>query len=284
MRTKRVTAILVLGGALALAVLFPANARLDELIRPDLPYHDRAEIPVTASGGYIVRPGDSLSAIAAAHGVTVEELAQANGLSSPDLIHPGQTLVIPGDTVLRHRVQAGETLSAIAGRYRVPVDELAAQNGLDDPDRIIEGQELVVPVPGLSLPREPQWGPLLWPVEGAVTSVFGMRDGRPHKGIDIAAAEGDLIRAARGGTVRYAASAGTFGLLVILDHGDGLETYYAHCSELLVKDGEEVRAGQPIARVGSTGRSEGPHLHFEVRWHGQPYDPALSLPGAPEKV
>lgn len=281
MRPKRVMAVLALGGALALAVLFPANARLDELIRPDLPYHDRAEVPATAGESYRVQPGDSLWTIAADHGVPVDELAQANGLTSPDTIYAGQTLAIPGNAELKHRVQPGETLSTIADRYRVPVEELAAENGLDDPDRIVEGRELVVPMRGLSLPRGPQWGMLRWPVTGAVTSGFGMRDGRPHKGIDIAAGEGDLIRAARGGSVRYAATAGTFGLLVILDHGDGLETYYAHCSELLVKDGEEVRAGQPIARVGSTGRSEGPHLHFEVRWHDQPYDPALSLPEKP---
>lgn len=286
MQKKRVMAVAVLGGALALALFFNANTRLDELVKLhlDQPNHDQTVLPACSSGGYRVQPGDSLWSIASAHGVSVGELVWANGLASPDLIQVGSTLTIPENTGVRHHVQAGETISSIAARYRVSAADLAAENGLSDPDCIVEGMELVVPTGALTLPDIPRWGVLEWPVLGPVTSGFGMRNGRPHKGIDIAADEGTLIRAARAGSVRYAAPAGTFGLLVILEHGDGLETYYAHCSELLVKDGEDVGGGQPIARVGNTGHSNGPHLHFEVRWNGQPYDPALSLPGAPSKV
>jgi murein DD-endopeptidase MepM/ murein hydrolase activator NlpD len=117
------------------------------------------------------------------------------------------------------------------------------------------------------------------PVEGRISSSFGSRKDpirgsqRQHHGMDIAAAEGSDIRAVRDGTVRFADEQGSYGNLVILDHGNGLETRYAHCSELMVQEGEKIRAGERIALVGSTGRSTGPHLHFEARQGGAAVDP-----------
>lgn len=290
MNTRKIIGIGVVGLGLVLAVLIPANARYHELIKTSETkapsYRPLSEIVNTDEPRfYQVQKGDTLWTIARRHQVTVSSLAMANGIDDHDCIRVGQKLVIPDGKPrdIRHRVRAGETLWDIARKYNVSVNDLVKANRFRNPNLIVQGQQIVVPVRSLALPARTEWGPLMWPVRGAVTSPFGMRDGRMHKGIDIAADEGDVIRAARAGTVSFSGPAGTFGLLVILDHGDGLTTYYGHCSCLLVKEGETVQAGKPIARVGSTGRSQGPHLHFEVRWNGEPHDPAMVLPGG-EKI
>ncbi|MDI7246247.1 MAG: M23 family metallopeptidase [Bacillota bacterium] len=123
------------------------------------------------------------------------------------------------------------------------------------------------------------------PVNGRVTYGFGYRV-HPiykrrlfHQGIDIAAPTGTPIRAAAAGKVLRAGPCGTYGNIVELDHGGGASTLYAHCSRVLVKAGDRVRAGQKIAEVGSTGLSTGPHLHFEVSIDGKPRDPFAHLEG-----
>lgn len=120
------------------------------------------------------------------------------------------------------------------------------------------------------------------PVRGQLTSHFGPRrlpgeEARDHRGLDLAAPTGTPIRAARGGVVEVAGERGGYGNTVVIDHGGGLKTLYAHASELLVEAGQEVRAGAQIARVGSTGRSTGPHLHFEIRRDGAAIDPGPAL-------
>lgn len=122
-----------------------------------------------------------------------------------------------------------------------------------------------------------------FPVDGRISSRFGDRSDpfsgaeREHHGVDIAAAAGTPIQAVRAGTVTFAGERGGYGNVVILDHGDGLETRYAHCASLDVRAGDQVRAGAKVASVGSTGRSTGPHLHFEVRQDDAPVDPASAL-------
>jgi len=110
-----------------------------------------------------------------------------------------------------------------------------------------------------------------------ISSKFGMRTlngtTRMHKGVDMAAAKGTPIYAAMDGTVYHAGEATGYGLCIYLNHADGIQTRYAHCSKLLVKRGETVKAGQKIAEVGNTGVSTGPHLHFEVRINGEPVNP-----------
>jgi murein DD-endopeptidase MepM/ murein hydrolase activator NlpD len=117
----------------------------------------------------------------------------------------------------------------------------------------------------------------VWPVSGVVVSGFGMRWGRMHEGIDISASTGTPIRAAAAGTVIWSGWRGGYGNAVIIDHGGGLSTVYAHASALLVSQGQRVAQGQTIALVGSTGNSSGPHLHFEVRVNGVAVDPLLYL-------
>lgn len=112
------------------------------------------------------------------------------------------------------------------------------------------------------------------PREDRITSRYGYRRGRNHNGIDIDLETGDTIFAAFDGKVRYSQyHEGGFGNLVILRHYNGLETYYGHCSALMVAPNQEVKAGEPIALGGNTGRSTGSHLHFEVRFYDNPLNP-----------
>jgi murein DD-endopeptidase MepM/ murein hydrolase activator NlpD len=119
--------------------------------------------------------------------------------------------------------------------------------------------------------------------DALVTSPFGPRhdpfDGHltRHAGVDLAGDEGAEVRAPRGGVVRRAGERGGYGQALEIDHGDGLATIYGHASELLVREGDHVDPGQPILRVGSTGRATGAHLHFEVRVGGRPIDPGRAL-------
>lgn len=176
-----------------------------------------------------------------------------------------------------HRVAQGETLFAIARRYGVQVADLQRANGLAS-DLIRPGQLLMVPGgkgPGSGVSLE---GEFTWPVLAPISSPYGPRWGRLHKGIDLAANHGDSIRASRDGTVVLAGEVPGYGQTVILEHSDGSRTLYAHCSRLLVQEGERVAQGQDIALVGSTGQSTGPHLHFEIIVDGEPLDPLLFLP------
>lgn len=126
-------------------------------------------------------------------------------------------------------------------------------------------------------------GAMIWPAEGPITSPYGWRTHpifgtqRYHSGIDIGADYGDTVLAADGGVVIYSDWMGGYGKAVIIDHGSGISTLYGHNSELLVSEGQRVRKGQPISKVGSTGYSTGPHLHFEVRENGSPSDPMRYL-------
>ncbi len=130
-------------------------------------------------------------------------------------------------------------------------------------------------------------GVMAWPVSGGgrVTSNFGYRihpilkEKKLHTGIDIAAPSGTGIFAANDGRVIYAGTKGTYGKAVIVDHGGGIVTLYAHCSSILVSDGQDVKKGDTIAKVGSTGYSTGPHLHFEVRVNGDYVNPAPYIGG-----
>jgi len=117
---------------------------------------------------------------------------------------------------------------------------------------------------------------LIKPVSGTITSRFGARSGirsGAHTGLAIAASTGTTIKAAAGGTVTFVGYKGSYGNMVVINHGNGVQTYYAHCSTLCVSNGATVAQGQKIATVGSTGNSTGPHLHLEVRVNGVAYNP-----------
>ena len=120
---------------------------------------------------------------------------------------------------------------------------------------------------------QPSAAGFIWPCDGVVVSGFGMRWGRMHEGIDIGCSFGTPNRAAAAGTVIYAGWLGGYGNLVVVDHGNGLSTAYAHASSILVSVGQSVSQGETVSLVGSTGNSSGPHLHFEVRVNGTAVDP-----------
>ena len=118
---------------------------------------------------------------------------------------------------------------------------------------------------------------LIHPVSGTITSRFGRRSSGTHTGLDIATSSGTPIRAAAGGTVIHAGWKGSYGNLVIIQHTDSVQTYYAHCSKIYVNSGEYVNQGDVISAVGSTGNSTGPHLHLEIRVNGAPKNPQSYL-------
>ncbi|HSN14637.1 MAG TPA: M23 family metallopeptidase, partial [Anaeromyxobacteraceae bacterium] len=134
--------------------------------------------------------------------------------------------------------------------------------------------------PGGPIPISPirTRGTLAWPLKGVLYGRYGVRERRRHDGIDLAAPEGTPVLAAAAGTVIYAGEQPGYGAIVILRHEGGLVTLYAHNQRLLVKEGERVARGEPIARVGQSGKTSGPHLHFEVREGTRPKNPLLYLP------
>jgi lipoprotein NlpD len=195
-----------------------------------------------------------------------------------------------------HVVKRGETLVRIARTYGLDPRDLMEVNDLRDPRDLKAGMELFIPgaprpleIPPLAPGAAPEPEPpaaappsrdsaLRWPVQGVLYSRFGVRQGQRHDGIDIAAPEGSAVGAAAAGTVVYTGQQSGYGSIVILRHASGLLTVYAHASTILVSEGDRVEAGQPVARVGHSGRTSGPHLHFEVREGTRPRNPLFYLP------
>lgn len=281
MKNKMKLLMIILAAFFVVATLpvMSAQARLDEMLLRNAPYTSAAaDLGYTGPVLYRVEKGDSLWKIAQKYGLGMKELAAVNNLSLNEVLRVGQVLTVPGKHQV-YRVKKGDTLWNIAKKFNVSIISIARQNGLEDVNVLRAGQRLVIPQFGRAYAMSgwPARGGriinLAWPLRGRITSLFGMRNGRPHEGLDIAASVGTPIRAARPGRVTFTGSMGTYGLTVIVNHGAGLTTRYAHCSRILVSKGEWVETGQAIARVGNTGRSTGPHLHFEVRLNGIACDP-----------
>lgn len=192
-------------------------------------------------------------------------------------------------------IQRGDSLASFLSRHNVTLEQLKSFNpGLEVSDlavgRVVRvakaapGQSLLAIRPvtsgGASWPDTPGFAPVrtnqspagqdtyMWPTKGVFTSGYGWRWGRMHKGIDIANNTGTPIHAARQGVVTFSGWSGAYGYLVEIAHGDGDSTRYAHNSRLLVSKGQMVSRGMKISLMGSTGRSTGPHLHFEIRRSG----------------
>lgn len=182
-------------------------------------------------------------------------------------------------------LRKGETLKRIAHRYQKSYKALVQLNGrkietylpekiyLSEPRNLLKARYAVYE-------REVSYTPsrFIWPVMGRLTSNFGWRWGRHHYGVDIAAPNGTAIKAARAGEVIHSGRVPGYGKLVILYHGRGISTIYAHAKRLFVRKGVYVQKGERIAAVGSSGRSTGPHLHFEIRQFKEPVDPLEYLP------
>lgn len=289
-KTKKVLAVLLTAVMLSGALVATATATPDEWISENGPYLSPAgknidtAVNRNVNEGYVVRKGDTLLGIAGRFGLSATDLASVNNLKDVELIREGQVIFVPGVRSI-HTVASGESLSVIAQKSGISVKDITSANGLKNQDLLLVGQKLLIPggsgsmsgLPGATVSRGLPVGELEWPVVGWVSSPFGMRDGKPHEGVDIAADHGSPIKATMSGRVIFAGPRGSYGLAVILDHGDGLSTLYAHSSKILVSEGEWVNKGQLIALVGNTGRSLGPHLHMEMLVHGVPYDPLICL-------
>ena len=199
-----------------------------------------------------------------------------------------------------HVVQAGQTLWRIARAYGLDVETLATANAIPDPERLEIGQAIFVPgahgavdvppfpapipeFPGVPLPgpAAPHAGDgYLWPVRGEVLAPFGQKRRRSvHRGIDIRGRSGEEVVAARDGVVVFSGQQRGYGRVVVLEHGDGEQTLYAHNSKNLVTAGDCVERGVPVALVGRSGNATTEHVHFEVRRSGAPLDPLPLLPG-----
>jgi murein DD-endopeptidase MepM/ murein hydrolase activator NlpD len=254
---------------------------------------------------YAVQPGDTVSDIGDQFEVGADSILWANPKleDNPDMLSVGQVLNIPPVSGVLYTVQTGDTLQKIAEKFkgRKTVDAIIQNivsfefnqehHALKPPDYpLAVGQFLMVP--GGYKPYVPRVvyaysGPIPasaargtghfgWPVSGRVTQKYWAR----HLGLDIGAPKGSPVYAADSGYVVRAGWDPTgYGFMLLITHGNGYTTRYAHLSTMNVEVGESVKKGQLIARVGSTGNSTGPHLHFEIIWNGVHRNPFGLLPG-----
>ena len=176
-----------------------------------------------------------------------------------------------------HLVRPGQTLWWISRKYGVTVQELVSTNALTDANKLSVNQKILIPGTGVG-----NWS---WPVPGReILSYFGVNRGaRRHRGIDIRGENGQEVRAVRAGRVVSSSRMRGYGKTVVVDHGDGLRSLYAHNSTILVEPGEPVRRGQPIARVGRTGNASTHHCHLEIRRGSIPINPLRYLNGKQAK-
>ncbi len=245
---------------------------------------DAAPIP---AGTYVVQAGDTLYSIARRGTVKVDVLVAANKLEDANVIRQGQKLVIPpagtaGPAVVLEaaQVDAPRSISPVrAAEAPAQGGPVQASASVVTPSPIPEPKPVPSGTPTVTV-KTTRVATLAWPIALQSPRIVISQAFRPgHRGIDIAAPTGTPIKAAAGGTVVSSDKGGDgYGWKVILDHGDGVHTWYAHLSELSVAVGDRVATGQQIGLVGSTGHSTGPHLHFELRVNGTHIDPRSVLP------
>lgn len=237
---------------------------------------------------YVVHQGDSLGQIAKMFDVSVNTIIWANSLSG-SAITPGQKLVILPVSGIYYTVNKGDTINNIAKKYKADVDEVMAFNGLSEDTLLNPGDMIIIPdgeqvIPtqsnvssGSKIARGAQNTP---DYAGYYVRPIGYGEGRKtqglhgYNGIDIGASVGTPVIAAAAGEVIVARASGWnggYGEYLVIKHGNGTQTLYSHMSSLVVQEGARVFQGQIIGYVGSTGRSTGPHLHFEIRGAKNPF-------------
>lgn len=247
--------------------------------------------PATESE-HVVGPDETLGGIAVRAKVPRILIAEANRLAKPYRVHRGQRLMIP--RTRHHVVKPGETGFGIAIDYGVPFSTIAVANGLKPNAKVRVGQKLLIPTviaPPAQVDEETPAAPpppakplaasrFAWPLHGDILLGFTPRGTRnSHDGIDIAAVEGTAVRATASGKVLFAGpEARKFGNLVVIDHGQGWHSAYAHLKRVTVELGDPVRAGERVGFVGHTGKVTRDELHFELRRSNRPVDPLERLP------
>jgi murein DD-endopeptidase MepM/ murein hydrolase activator NlpD len=216
-----------------------------------------------------VRKGETIYRIAKTYGIEASDLMEANDLSDPRQLKQGMELFVPG-------ARRPLDVPPLAPGSAAEPEEAAAPRLPEGPAPTAAPPPAAVP-PARGEQARGRGARLRWPVKGLLYSRFGMRQGQRHDGIDVAAPEGSPVVAAADGTVVYAGQQAGYGHVVILRHAGGVLTLYAHNAAVLVSEGSRVGAGEAIARVGQSGKTTGPHLHFEVREGTRPRDPLLYL-------
>lgn len=239
---------------------------------------------------YVVRKGDTLPAVAKMFGVTTNTIRWANDLSG-NSITPGQRLVILPISGVQHVVKSGDTLQSIARKYKGDLEEILQYNNLSANAKLAVGDVIVVPdgdgtavqtssvkastngivKTNVAVSTNPIYdGYYMRPITGGIKTqgIHG------HNGVDLASAFGSNIMAAATGEVIIARDSGWnggYGSYIVIKHDNGTQTLYAHLSSVNVSVGQDVVQGQVIGHMGSTGKSTGTHLHFEVRGARNPF-------------
>lgn len=265
------------------AIIAPTIAEVGDSIAP------RTEITE-----YEVKIGDTLGTIAQAHGISIDTLLWSNSLSTRSVIRPGNKLSILPVNGVRHTVKSGDTLIKIANKYGADTDKIVAYNGLTDSSDLSIGETLLVP-DGKIIASAPQRttsvarvfsaptktvtppadattgsGAMIWPTDlRVITQYFGWK----HTGIDIDCHFTNKNYAADDGYVQYSGWRSGYGLTVEINHGNGIVTRYGHHASLAVSTGQQISQGTALGVCGTTGRSTGTHLHFEVIRNGKFMNP-----------
>lgn len=246
---------------------------------------------------YTVEDGDTIAGIASKFGISTNTVLWANGLDGSDIIKSGDHITILPTTGVLHTVTSGDTVSEIASKYDAKPDQVIAYNNLGEDAKLVIGQKIIVPegyiaprtVPrtvsaNTHIARDPDNEPtpppqdstevagkgFVWPT---MTKHISQYFKWGHTGIDIDNRSRPSVFAAQNGTVEFTGRLGGYGNLIIVNHGAGLTTYYAHLDKFYVSPGQKVAKGAAIGKMGSTGHSTGPHVHFEVRRYGKPVNP-----------
>jgi murein DD-endopeptidase MepM/ murein hydrolase activator NlpD len=222
-----------------------------------------------------VSKGVTLYRISLAYKISLAKLMEANGLSSPSALKVGQKIFIPGATAL---LPVEPSVALSPDEKRDLEKSLESEEKASAPDPSANGRSEKPPGYG-------QGWDMIWPIQGKINSPFGPRGKKFHAGIDISSPSYQEVKAAKDGEVILARNSRTgYGNVVVLRHDPGVNTIYGHMNVIIAHEGDTVRQGQAIGGVGSTGRSTGPHLHFELRQNGKPLDPLPHMPMTIEEL
>ncbi|MEA3449577.1 MAG: M23 family metallopeptidase [Patescibacteria group bacterium] len=274
-------------------VEIPTIQSSGSIIKPELTKTNITKQARTKTIDYMVLPGNTVSTIAQTYGVSVNTILWENNKSAHSIIRPGDILKILPFTGLNHTIIKGDNITMIAKKYDVEEDAIMEANALASGDTLKIGRHLLIPdgykkaeqkyapktYTGFSaitdIVKKPNAVPasgnkMNWPTaSGRISQYYSWR----HHGLDIANNIGTAIYAADAGTIEVLGWGTGYGNQIVIDHGGGKKTRYAHLSKFYVKRGDLVNKGQTIAGMGSTGWSTGSHLHFEIIINNKRYNP-----------
>ena len=246
---------------------------------------DHSQFEALEVSDYVIQPGDTLSQIASDHNLNMDTLISFNQIRDVRRMQIGQEFKIPNRDGLLHKVEERDSLASLADEYGSSFNAILDANSLTS-ETITTGQAIFIPGARMDdTELRLVLGELfIFPTSGRYTSGFGYRpdpftgERRFHNGVDWANQPGTGIRASMAGTVVHVESQiGNYGKFVIIQHSGGFQTLYAHLETILVHRGEYVSQGETIGRMGNTGRSTGPHLHFSIIRNGVFVDPLAYL-------